>query len=179
MWGFAANPLYLWQMKFGCMEDIYTVGVGDETEFSLGPQSAASLDLVKTGEDTHHLIHGGKGYRVSWPKADFHKGLYVVEIEGRRYETWVKTPLDGLIQRMGLAGNGNRDIDAILAPMPGLLLEVLVQEGDKVEKGDRLLVLEAMKMENIISSPRAGTIKKIHQGQGATVDKKQLLLEFE
>src|SRR5690606_38018069 len=161
------------------MDDSYTVKVGEELEFKPSRDQVASLDVVKVGTDGHHLIKGGKAYRIQWLKSDFHGGRYVVEINGKKYETSLETPLDRLITTMGFASNGGPDVDSIVAPMPGLLLDVLVQVGDRVEKGDRLLVLEAMKMENIIGSPREGTIKRILVKQGETVDKKQLLLEFE
>jgi len=161
------------------MDDSYTVRVGEEMEFKPSGEALASLDVVKMGTDGHHLIKEGRGYRIKWLKSDFNKGRYLVEINGKKYETSLETPLDQLIKTLGFQTNGGPDVDSVIAPMPGLLLEVLVQVGDRVEKGDRLLVLEAMKMENIIGSPREGTIKKIMVGQGDTVDKKQLLLEIE
>jgi biotin carboxyl carrier protein len=66
----------------------------------------------------------------------------------------------------------------IKAPMPGLVLSVLVTEGDEVKKGDNLLVLEAMKMENMIKSPTDGIIKKIEIKQGNKVEKNELLISF-
>ena len=62
--------------------------------------------------------------------------------------------------------------------MPGLVLSVLVTEGDEVKKGDNLLVLEAMKMENMIKSPTDGIIKKIEIKQGNKVEKNELLISF-
>lgn len=160
------------------MDDSYTIRVGDGPEFQLSQKQLAPLDLIQTDRDRFHLIYKGKGYRVEVVASDFFAGRYVLQIDGREYESSVKTPLDGLIQKMGFATNGPQDINDIIAPMPGLLLDIQVQEGQPVEEGDRLLVLEAMKMENIIASPREGTIKKIHVKKGDTVDKKQLLLEF-
>ena len=67
----------------------------------------------------------------------------------------------------------------VVAPMPGIILSVLVQEGDVVGAGDAMLVLEAMKMENEIHAPRAGKIKKIHVGEGAEVRAGSELIELE
>jgi pyruvate carboxylase subunit B len=67
----------------------------------------------------------------------------------------------------------------VVAPMPGIILNVLVKEGDVVSAGDAILVLEAMKMENEIHAPRAGTVKKIHVTEGAEVRAGSELIEFE
>jgi biotin carboxyl carrier protein len=62
--------------------------------------------------------------------------------------------------------------------MPGMVLKILITEGDQVKKGDALLVLEAMKMENIIKSPADGLVKKINAVQGTAVEKNQVLIQF-
>ena len=62
--------------------------------------------------------------------------------------------------------------------MPGMVLNILVTEGQEVKKGDALIVLEAMKMENILKSPTDGVIKKIAINKGVAVEKNQLLIQF-
>ena len=63
--------------------------------------------------------------------------------------------------------------------MPGIILSVLVKEGDTVGAGDAILVLEAMKMENEIHAPRDGKVKKILVSEGAEVRAGSELIEFE
>jgi biotin carboxyl carrier protein len=63
--------------------------------------------------------------------------------------------------------------------MPGLIINVSVTEGTEVQKGDTLLILEAMKMENVIKSPRQGKVKKINVQLKQAVEKNQVMLEFE
>ena len=63
--------------------------------------------------------------------------------------------------------------------MPGLVLDVMVAEGDTVEAGTPLLILEAMKMENVLKSEGDGTIKSIKITKGEAVEKRQLLIEIE
>ena len=70
-------------------------------------------------------------------------------------------------------------MNAIKAPMPGLILEINVSVGQEVKENDPLLILEAMKMENCFLSPRDGVIKSIAVEKGNAVDKGQLLIEFE
>lgn len=67
----------------------------------------------------------------------------------------------------------------LLSPMPGLLVRLMVAEGDQVEAGQELAVVEAMKMENILRAESAGTIKTIHAGEGASLAVDEAILEFE
>ena len=68
--------------------------------------------------------------------------------------------------------------NAVISPMPGTVLKVYLSEGDTVKKGQVVLILEAMKMENEIISPRDGKIKTLHVGQGDTVQGGGLLFEI-
>jgi biotin carboxyl carrier protein len=67
----------------------------------------------------------------------------------------------------------------VCAPMPGIVVSVSVKTGQAVELGDTLMVIEAMKMENNIPSPKAGKIKELHVSQGDEVNNHQLLVSFE
>ncbi len=79
--------------------------------------------------------------------------------------------------------SGARSDDAgplqISAPMPGLVLKILVQEGQQVQRRDGLVIIEAMKMENEIRAERSGVVKRIEVQEGQAVDKNQLLLQLE
>lgn len=101
-----------------------------------------------------------------------------VTIDGRRTEVEVKDERDLLVEEFGLgedaAGGG-----AVRAPMPGLVLEVLVAEGDEVAADQGLLVLEAMKMENELKAPAGGVVRAVHAASGDAVDKEALLIEIE
>jgi biotin carboxyl carrier protein len=72
-----------------------------------------------------------------------------------------------------------KDLSRLTAIIPGLILDILVQPGDKVRFGQSLLVLEAMKMQNHIAAHDVATIKALHVSPGETVTKGQLLMEFE
>ncbi len=67
----------------------------------------------------------------------------------------------------------------LTAPMPGLILEVKVAPGDKVSKGQPLIVIEAMKMENVIKAPADAVVKSVDVSKGASVEKGDQMLEFE
>lgn len=68
---------------------------------------------------------------------------------------------------------------AVTAPMPGTILDVKVGVGDKVESGQVVLILEAMKMENEIVAPAAGTVKAVHVSREAAVNPGDILITFE
>jgi biotin carboxyl carrier protein len=69
-------------------------------------------------------------------------------------------------------------VSEIKAPMPGLVLNIMVQEGDEVKKGDNLMILEAMKMENSIKSPIDGTVKNLKVATGDKLEKNQVMITF-
>jgi biotin carboxyl carrier protein len=73
----------------------------------------------------------------------------------------------------------NQKVNEVKAPMPGLVLNILVEPGQEISKGDGLFVLEAMKMENIIKSPTDAIVKSIEVEKGIAVEKNQVLVKFE
>ncbi|MGK3759965.1 MAG: propionyl-CoA carboxylase alpha chain [Bacillariaceae sp.] len=68
--------------------------------------------------------------------------------------------------------------DLVMSPMPGTLINFTIQEGDHVEAGQELCVVEAMKMQNIIRSPRKGNIVKLYIEKGAALVTDQVIMEF-
>ncbi|MBM3400294.1 MAG: acetyl-CoA carboxylase biotin carboxyl carrier protein subunit [Bacteroidetes bacterium] len=102
-----------------------------------------------------------------------------VSLNGRTIPVTLKEPLDDLLHSMGLDKMATAKVSHVKAPMPGLVLNVLVEAGQEVKKGDKLLVLEAMKMENIIKASGDGKVGRIAVEKGQAVDKNQTLIEFE
>ena len=96
---------------------------------------------------------------------------------GELVEVTVETERDRLLKRFGPGGGPAGQDGLVKAPMPGLVLRLLVAEGDHVEKGQGLLVLEAMKMENEIKSPVAGLVGPAMVEQGQPVEKGTRLLQ--
>jgi biotin carboxyl carrier protein len=100
--------------------------------------------------------------------------VYEVSLGGQSYIVGVQ---DERAQELAdLAGEGHLSGDAtIRAPMPGLIASVVVAEGSYVERGQPVIVLEAMKMENDLPSPRAGLVKSIKVSKGQTVNQNEAL----
>jgi pyruvate carboxylase subunit B len=122
------------------------------------------------------LIVDGKSVPVSVEPED--DGTYSVTIAGRRTQVRVKDERALLMEEFGLEEDGAAGGE-VRAPMPGLVLDVLVEVGDAVEADQGLLVLEAMKMENELKAPATGTVAAIHAASGDAVEKNALLIEIE
>ncbi|GEM_PF-1177768 len=93
-------------------------------------------------------------------------------------EVTVRSPLDQLRDTLRPKGKSRAASATLKAAMPGLVLKVMAEEGRAVEKGTPLLVLEAMKMENIIKAEGPGVVKTIHVTPGQAVEKGQPLISF-
>ncbi len=160
------------------MEEIFKTIVNDNFEFSLNPKDLETLDVISDNEKSN-IIFNNKSVEVKTLETDFNNKIYTLSINGNRYQVKIENMLDALISKMGLSlGNASVE-DEIHAPMPGIILEVNVSEGDTVKKGDFLCVLEAMKMENTLTAPRDGVVKSVNISKGETVDKGKLLIEFQ
>jgi biotin carboxyl carrier protein len=104
---------------------------------------------------------------------------FSVSLDGQIIEVPYRTSLDLMLEKMGLKdllAAGNKEFKA---PMPGLVLKVLVSPGDEVKKGTPLLVLEAMKMENNIKADSEGVVESIEVNEGQSVEKNQILIKFQ
>jgi len=80
---------------------------------------------------------------------------------------------------MGFTDLSSAEVNEIKAPMPGLVFDIMVSEGQEVALDEPVMILEAMKMENIIKSPKDGIIKSIKVIKAASVEKNAVLIEFE
>jgi biotin carboxyl carrier protein len=135
-------------------------------------------DLIKINPYQYHLLYQEKSYNVEVVKLNTEEKSLVVKVNAIRLSLQLKDRYDELLHSLGLDKLASKKVNDIKAPMPGMVLKVLVSEGDEVKKGDALLVLEAMKMENILKSPADGIIQKISAVQGTAVEKNQLLIQF-
>ncbi|MBK5212324.1 MAG: biotin/lipoyl-binding protein [Flavobacteriaceae bacterium] len=159
------------------MEEKFKAIVNDTFEFSLSLKDLETLDVISDSKKSN-IIYAHKSVEANIFETDFRNRIYTVSINGNRYQVRLKNKLDALIAKMGLSLGNTAIEDEILAPMPGIILEVNVSEGDEVKKGDFLCVLEAMKMENTLTAPRDGIVKSVNIAKGETVDKGKLLIEF-
>jgi acetyl/propionyl-CoA carboxylase alpha subunit len=126
----------------------------------------------------YQVLHGGRAYTAEVLAADYATKTFSLKINGQRVDLQGQTSLDKLLDRLGLSNAAATKVNELKAPMPGLIVEVRVQPGQAVQKGDPLLVLEAMKMENILKAPADGVVESIKVSLRANVTKGQVLVQF-
>ena len=153
----------------------------DDIEFSLSTDDLSALDVQTLTDTTYHLLNldNGKAYNLELSDANFYDRTLSFLINGNKYQIRIKDAYDQLVDQMGLLAGASQKAKDIKAPMPGLIMSVLVKVGQEIEAGTPLLVLSAMKMENQILAQGAGTIKSIEVNVGDAVDKGQLIIEME
>ena len=157
----------------------YKINVNDTFHFDMDQESVSQLDAVSVGLDQFHILQEKTPFKASIIASDFNQKKYTVVVNGNSYSVTIANPLDILIKEMGFETGLAKQVNAIKAPMPGLILEISVVVGQEVKENDNLIILGAMKMENSFLSPRDGVIKSISVAVGDAVDKGQLLIEFE
>jgi biotin carboxyl carrier protein len=135
-------------------------------------------DLAKVNEGYFHILHENKSYRAELVNSDLATKTVTFKINGRSYTVELKDKFDLLLEKMGMNQTTSHKVNNIKAPMPGLIIDLKIKSGDVVKEGDPLLILEAMKMENILKSPGEGVIKTVKIKKGDNVEKGQVLIEF-
>lgn len=137
------------------------------------------FDLVKISETEWHILKDIKSYNIKVMSIDYAAKTFQVLINNNKYSLTVKDKYDILLHEMGMDNLISIKTSDIKAPMPGLVVNLMVTEGQLVKKDDAILVLEAMKMENILKSPCNGLIKRINVEIKEKVEKNQVLIMFD
>jgi biotin carboxyl carrier protein len=156
----------------------FTVTI-NEKELQLSPEQITNFDAMPTSDGYFHVLKSGKSYYAEIVSTDYASKTFSIKINGNVYQTKIADKYDRLIKEIGLSVGNTQKLNIIKSPMPGLVLTTMVNVGDIVQKGDTLLILEAMKMENVIKAPADAVVKAIHITKGQAVEKAQLLIEME
>lgn len=149
----------------------------NEFEFSFTQEQIDSLDLIQKSSAVFNLLKNHKSFNAVLIEADQSAKVQTIEIEGEKFDIQIKDELDQVLDKMGFGAVAGKQIKEIKAPMPGLVLEIAVSEGQQVREGDKILILVAMKMENSIIIQADTTIKRIAVRAGEAVEKGQVLVE--
>lgn len=160
------------------VNDHYNFEIAQERKVLMVDGAELHVDAVQLSERHTHMIYQNKSFNVELVSEDKLLKTSLIKVNGALYSIAIEDQYDLLLKQLGLDSIKGNKIQEIKAPMPGLVLNVMVQEGQEVSKGDNLLVLEAMKMENIIKSPSSGLVKKVLVSKGTKVEKNEILIQF-
>lgn len=135
--------------------------------------------MVTNADGIISILHKGKSYTALVERVDRTTKEVVLRVNGQSYSVAITEPIDALLQSMGLDLKANKKAEPVKAPMPGMILKILVEPGQVIEKGDRLLILEAMKMENVLKAAHPGVVKAVRAEERTAVEKGAVLIEME
>jgi acetyl/propionyl-CoA carboxylase alpha subunit len=160
---------------------LYKVKVNSEEvkEVSSEDPKLSALNILQDGDGGYHIIHQSKSYAVRVLEHNVAEKDLSLLINGNKYNVTIEDEYDALLKSMGMGAGAVKKLKKLQAPMPGLVLEVMVCTGAAVKKDDPLMILEAMKMENVLKSPGDAVVKSIEIEKGLAVEKNQVLIHFE
>ena len=163
--------------------------IAGKNSFEVSPEANAAeglldgtyynLDIEKIDSRTWHILKEYKSYYVQWVERAEDSKTFTLKINGQTMVLEAKDQYDLLLEKMGITGGASSKATKLKAPMPGKVLEVMVQPGQTVAKGEGLLILEAMKMEHTIAAPADGTVSALRFGEGDQVEEGVELVTFE
>jgi len=156
-------------------------------DITLGADAAGTRIILEGGREVEIVPLSGGTFRLFLEdrvltgyvvEHDYAAKTLTLSAGGHTFECKVQTRLDQVLAKFGIATGASTKVGDLKAPMPGLVQRILVTPGQAVEKGTPLLVLVAMKMENMIKAPAAGTVSKIAVAEGDKVEKGHVMLSF-
>ena len=134
-------------------------------------------DLIRMSKSQYHLLLNNRSFTIEVLDRA-RNGALSLSINGRVLQGRLSYKIEQLLKSMGME-TGKKIQKDVKAPMPGLVLDVLVGQGDTVEEGQDLIILEAMKMENSLKAPQSGVIEVVNVNKQDKVDKNQVLVSYQ
>lgn len=160
------------------MAEIVQALIKGQSEW-LDVSDSQSYDIIKIEANRYHLLFNNKSSILDIMSVEDDPKCVLFKLDDHIYEVTLKDNIDALIDEMGLHQQEDNHDQDILAPMPGKVLSILVGESEFVEADQPLLILEAMKMENVLKANRNGQISKVWINEQDTVQKNDVLITFE
>jgi biotin carboxyl carrier protein len=145
----------------------------------VAPGSEESWDWKQLAPGVFDVRMGNRNVRIERMDGPDPKGNIAVRVNGVVQTLQVLNQQQLLLESMGMTAGAETQEKHVESPMPGKILQVMVSPGAEVGEGDSLLVLEAMKMENVIRAPRAGIIEEVQARVGEAVEKAAVLVTYE
>ena len=161
------------------MSKHFKAKVNNAIDFDFSEDDILKLDALQTSKEKYHILKDNTSFKAEIVEADFNKKSYTVKVNNNSYNVNIFNELDLLIKDMGFSVGTTKQINSILAPMSGLILEINVEVGQEVNENDNLLILEAMKMENEIKAGCDGVVKTVNVSEGQAIESGHLMVEIE
>ncbi len=134
------------------------------------------LDIHYIGDGFISVIIGGRQYDLYLSE---NSGNMVVHIGFNKFEVSVLDEREKMLSEFAKSHSSKTKLSELKAPMPGLVVKILVKAGDEFKRGEGLIIIEAMKMENELKAVDDGRVKEIKVSSGDAVDKGTMLMKFE
>ena len=166
MFQISTSPGQLWEVDYHAADSVALNG------------EPFAWDIVDLGAGRFHILYEGRSYNAEVVTIEHATKTIVLKLNGQRVELNAKNRFDLLLERLGMSNTAAAKVNELKAPMPGLIVDIRVVPGQAVLKGDPLLVLEAMKMENILKAPADGTVSNLKIALRDNVQKGQVLVQF-
>ena len=135
-------------------------------------------DIKQVGPYSYNIIYNGESMNLEVLTSDGKNKKHQLKINGKVVGVQLEDKFDELLKKLGMDAASSQKIGDLKAPMPGLVVNIPVSEGDVIKKGDVLLILEAMKMENALKAVADATVKKVMVKTGQAVEKNQVLIQL-
>ncbi|XZF15022.1 acetyl-CoA carboxylase biotin carboxyl carrier protein subunit [Chitinophagaceae bacterium MMS25-I14] len=163
------------------------ITINDNRNFSISHEeegwsindTIADLDISRQPGGIISILYNGRSFTAMVEKVDIKNKQLTLRVDNQVYTVAIKEPIDQLLTSMGLDLKAMQKAEPVKAPMPGLILKVLVEPGQQINKGDGLIILEAMKMENVLKATASATVKAIKIEERTAVEKGTILIELE
>ena len=167
-------------MKFQAIIDETTIDISIQNQLSgmkiICDNESIKIDCQPLSPHSYSLILNGKSHFLSIRS---HPQGYEVTIDQHTNIVTIMDEQQLLLEKFGFSTSKKNKPGEIIAQIPGLISQIFVSVGDSVNTGDKLFILEAMKMENEINSPFSGTVKNISVESGVAVEKGTIIMEIE
>jgi acetyl/propionyl-CoA carboxylase alpha subunit len=157
---------------------MYQAKVQDYTFDISNEQLTTSIEFQSEGSKAYSAVIDGKQVQVDLVKIDEELNQVVLRMAGKKYTVQLKGSVEIMLEKLGMKVPKRKTVNQLIAPMPGLILKVLVTEGQEVKQGESLLVLEAMKMENVFKATKDSIVKQIKVSEKQSVEKGEELITF-
>jgi biotin carboxyl carrier protein len=135
-------------------------------------------DILKISNNQYHILYQNKSYHACLVRDQNNPNTIRIKINNQEFLAQLTDPFRSFFAESKSEKKHSKSTAPLISPMPGLIVKVFIQEGMEVRTGDPLLVLKAMKMENVIKAPQHGRVLSVKVTEGQSVEKGQALIQF-